>query len=111
MLHIMFLERDEINEVSYILGDLMLNTQAEYQVVVGPPIALPKVPEPLVVAPPVAPIDLGMDVDNEEDEEEGLIELEAMIDPDWPPGNLPLWMMGDTLYEMSIPDDAPPAED
>ena len=82
---------------------------------VGPPIAPPEVPEPLVVAPPEAPIDLGMDINNEEnpeeDVEEGLIEPEEMIDPDWPPGGLPIWMTGDTLYEMSILDDAPPVED
>ena len=72
-------------------------------------------PEPLFIAPLVAPIDLGMDVDNEddlaEDEKENLIEHEAIIDPDWPPGDLNSWMMGDISDKMSIPDDAPLIED
>ena len=71
--------------------------------------------EPLVVDPPMDPVDLGVDADNkndlEGDEEESLIEHEAMIDPDWAPGNLTPWLMGDTSNKMSILDDAPPPED
>ena len=115
ILHIMSLESNEIDAVSYILKDLTLDNQAEYQVVVGPLITPPEMPEPLVVAPPVAPVDLGMDVvnkeDPEEDEEKSLIEHEAIIDPDWQPGNLTPWMMGDTSDKMSISDDVPLAED
>ena len=111
----MSLESDEINEVSYTLRDLMLDNQVEYQAVVGPPIAPLEMPEPLVVDPHVAPVDLGMDADNEEDpeedEEESLIEHKVMIDPDWPLSNLNSWMIGDTSNKMSIPDDAPPVED
>ena len=73
------------------------------------------IPESLVVAPPAGPADLRMDTDNEEnpegDEAENLIENETMIDPDWPPGNLDPWMMGDISDKLSIPDDAPQAED
>ena len=72
-------------------------------------------PEPLVVASLVAPVDLGMDADNEDnpggDKEKNLIEYEVMIDLDWPPSNLNSWVMGDTLDKMSIPDDAPQVED
>ena len=54
ILDIMSLERDEIDKVSYILINLTLDNQAEYQVVVGPPIAPLEMREPLVVALPVA---------------------------------------------------------
>ena len=115
MLHIMSLERDEIDEVSYILRGLTLDNQAKYEAVVGPPIAPPMILEPLVVASPARPADLEMDTDNVEnlegDEEENLIENEAMINPNWPPSNLDPWMMGDTSDKMSIPEDAPQAED
>ena len=76
------------------------------------PLEMPKL---LIVDLLVPPVDLGMEADNDDDsegdEEENLTEHEAMIDPDWPPGNLTPWMMGDNSDKISIPDDAPPVED
>ena len=84
----MSIGREKIDKVSHILRNFTFENQAEYQAIVGPLIAPLEIPKPLVVAPIVSLVYLGMDADNEEDGEENLIEHEAMIDPDWPPGNL-----------------------